>query len=96
MRVDLMHHNGEHHLVAIDYFSGYIFTDRITSETAETITDTLNQVFKRLGLVESIITDNGPCFKSDKFKQFCEILEINHVTSSPHYHQSNGRVKRAI
>ena len=94
--VDLMNYSGGHHLVTIDYFSGYIFTDQVTSETAEAIIDVMLKNFMKLGLAEAVMSDNGPCFKSEKFKQLCSSLGIEHITSSPHYHQSNGRVERAI
>ena len=55
----------------------------------------LNNIFRRFGLPEKIISDNGPCFSSDSFQTFCEQLDIGHITSSPHYHQSNGRAERA-
>ena len=47
-------------------------------------------------MVEEIYSDNGPCFKSATFAQFCQDMEISHQTSSPHFHQSMGRVERAI
>ena len=47
-------------------------------------------------LIEKVISDNGPCFKSEKFQSFCSQFEIHHTPSSPHYHQSNGRAERAI
>ena len=56
----------------------------------------MNSNFRKFGLPERIISDNGPCFRSDKFQRFCDQLEIGHITSSPHYHQSNGRAERAV
>ena len=94
--VDLMHHQGEDFLVTIDYFSGYTFTDKISSQTAESVIKTLNHNFRKLGLAEKMITDNGPCFKSEKFTKYFAEIGVEHITSSPHYHQSNGRVERAI
>ena len=94
--MDLMDFKGQTFVVTIDYFSGYITCNHIRSETSEAVIKAVNNDFRKLGLPESIITDNGPCFKSAKFAQFCEDLEIHHVTSSPHYHQSNGRAERAI
>jgi transposase InsO family protein len=94
--VDLMHFKGKNILVSIDYYSGYIFVDFLTSETSDAVIRALNNHCRKFGLVERIISDNGPCFKSDKFREFCTELEINHTTSSPHFHESNGRAERAI
>ena len=55
-----------------------------------------NNIFRKFGLPEKIISDNGPCFRSNNFRRFCDQLDIGHVTSSPYYHQSNGRAERAV
>lgn len=94
--MDIMAHKGEHVLVAIDYFSGYITVDHLHRETSEAVIERVSDNCRKFGLPEKIITDNGPCFRSQKFDSFCEKLEIQHLTSSPHFHQSNGRAERAI
>ena len=83
-------------IVAIDYFLGYILMDDLQAEAAESVILSLNHNFRRFGLTESIITDNGPCFRSQQFHNFCQSLEIKHITSSPYYHEGNGHVERAI
>ncbi len=94
--MDLVTFQGQHALVTVDYFSGFITFDLINSETTEAVTKVLNSIFQKFGLPEKILSDNGPCFKSNTFKRFCEQLDIGHLISSPHYHQSNGRAERAI
>ena len=84
---DLMDLHGQHILVSIDYYSGCILFDGVNSETAQEVIKTLNNNFKKFWSAEWILTDNGPCFRS---------TDIKHSTSSPHYHQSNGRVGRAV
>ena len=37
-----------------------------------------------------IRSDNGLCYASKEFKELMELFQINHITSSPHYPQSNG------
>ena len=94
--IDLMEHKGGHMIVAIDYISGYILMDDLQAEKAESVISSLNRNFRRFGLTESIITDNGPCFRSQQFHNFCQSLKIEHITSSPYYHEGKGHVKRAI
>jgi transposase InsO family protein len=94
--VDIMVWKNRSALVVVDYFSGYLTVDHLVSETAESVISCLNNIFKKFGLAEQIISDNGPCFKAHKFGEYCDLLEIQHVTSSPHYHESNGRAERAI
>jgi transposase InsO family protein len=94
--VDLMELNGQTGLVTVDFYSGYLTYDVLKNESADSVINALNHLFQKFGLVEEIYSDNGPCFKAEKFSRFCQELEIAHQTSSPHYHQSMGRVERAI
>ena len=94
--VDLMDLRGQTALVAIDFCSGYIKYDPIEGESTDHVMEELNNNFGKLGLVEEIYSDNGPCFKSAKFTHFCRHIEISHQTSSPHYHRSIGCVERPI
>ena len=94
--INLVDFRGKHTLVTVDYFSRFLTYDTLESETTETVTKVLNNIFRKLGLAEKIISGNGPCFRSNNFRRFCDQLDVGHVTSSPYYHQSNGRAERAI
>ncbi len=41
----------------------------------------------------SIISDNGPQFIANDFKEFIRIMEMSHVRTSPHYPQSNSKLE---
>src|SRR5579871_4744301 len=41
-----------------------------------------------------IISDNGPQFIAKDFKEFIRICGMTHVTTSPYYPQSNGKMER--
>ena len=94
--MDLLDYEGRHALVTVDYFSGFLTYDPLRSETSKAVITALNNIYRKFGLSEKILSDNGPCFKSEEFENFCHQLDIKHVTSSPHYHESNGRAERAI
>ena len=42
------------------------------------------------------MSDNGPQFDSSEMKTFANNYGFNHITSSPHYPQSNGLVERTM
>ena len=50
----------------------------------------------RHGVPETVVSDNGPQYSSKEFQQFCKEWEFQHITSSPHYHQSNGQSESAV
>ncbi len=41
-----------------------------------------------------IISDNGPQFIANDFKEFIRHVQITHVKTSPYYPQSNGKIER--
>ena len=46
------------------------------------------------GVYPRIISDNGPQFIARDFKEFIRICGMSHVTTSPYYPQSNGKLER--
>ena len=54
-------------LVTVDYFSGYLIYDILERETTEAVTKVLNNIYRKFGLPEKIISDNGPRFRSNNF-----------------------------
>ena len=94
--MDLVDFQGQHALVTVDYFSGFLTYDILGSETTDAVIKVLYNIFRKCGLAEKIISDNGPCSRSDKFRRFCDQLDIGHITSRPYYHQSKGRAERAV
>ena len=54
------------------------------------VLDALKDVFSDFGMPEAIISDNGPCYKSQEFNSFCAKFEINHITGASYKHQANS------
>lgn len=48
------------------------------------------------GIPCTLLTYNGPQFSSREFRSFAEEWNFHHVTSSPHFPQSNGLVENAV
>ena len=53
-------------------------------------------MFARFGLPDVLVTDNGPQLASAEFAVFVKQKGITHVTSSPHYAQSNDKSENAV
>ena len=83
-------------LIIVDAHSKYIDAHVVSSaRTSATITR-LRQTFAVLGLPITIVSDNGSCFTSDEFEQFCKANGIKHVKCSPYHPSSNGLAERAV
>ena len=48
------------------------------------------------GIPDTVISDNGPQYANQEFKEFARDWGFGHVTSSPIYPQANGEVERAV
>lgn len=81
-------------LVVVDYFSRYYEYDILTSTTTDKVIDSMETIFSRHGQPVTCRSDNGPQFKSEQFKLFCEENGITHVKTTPKYAQANGEVER--
>lgn len=93
---DLFHWEGNEYLICIDYYSNYPEITMLASTSSETVVTHLKSMFSRHGIPQRLVTDNGPQFSSERFKQFARDYQFEHRTSSPRYPQSNGHAERGV
>lgn len=93
---DLLTWNSDHYIVVVDYYSRYFDLEKLKSTTAAAVILKLKKVFAAHGIPEKVISDNGPQFSSKEFENFARTWDFVHVTSSPHYPQSNGLSEKAV
>ena len=78
------------YLVVGDYFSKYLLVKKIPNTSTHLVFKELGIIFTEFGCPFVLKSDNGPCYTSREFHDFLEFYRIHHITSSPHYPQSNG------
>ena len=83
-------------LVVCDYYSNFIVVARLNTVTTRSVLREWLPMFARFGLPDVLVSDNEPQFASAEFAVFVEQKGITHVTSSPHYAQSNGKAENAV
>ena len=64
--------------------------------TGQHIADHFKQIFAEYGWPDTIVSDNGPCYTSEIFKELMKKYQVNHITSLPHYPQSNGLAEKYV
>lgn len=79
----------------IDRFTHWIELAAMNIITAEkTVEQIIHSIVGRYGTPTTILSDNGPQFRSEITSQFCRLLKITHIYSSPYHPQTNGIVER--
>nr|XP_050049913.1 uncharacterized protein K02A2.6-like [Dermacentor andersoni] len=94
--MDLFHLNGQTFILVVDYCSRFPEVVTLRSTTAQAVIDALKSIFARHGIPQEVRSDNGPPFSSQEFAAFAASYGFNHMTSSPHYAQSNGEAERMV
>ena len=96
LATDLFHFEGNSYLLLVDYTSHFPIVHKLRSMTVQYIADHFKQIFGKYGWPDSVISDNGPCYTSEIFKGLNKEYQVNHITSSPHYPQSNDLAEKYI
>ena len=78
------------YILIIDLFSCFLVVRQLHGESTKLVLDALKNVFSDFGIPETIISDNGPYYKSQEFNNFCAKFEINHITGASYNHQANS------
>lgn len=94
--VDIFTVNGDDYLIMVDYYSDYWEVDKLSTTSAEAIIKRCKVHFSAHGIPDIMDTDRGTQLDCKVFKKFSEEWEFSHCTSSPYYHQANGKAESAV
>lgn len=93
---DLFKIEDKSYLIVIDYYSNYIELDKLTTTTSKQVIEKLKKQFSRFGIPRQIISDGGPQYSSNEFKEFTTKWQINHHITSPNHPNSNGKAEAGV
>ena len=93
---DLFSLDGRNFLVTVDYWSNYFELDELRQTDAGQVVRCLRRHFATHGIPDIVVSDNGPQFASDVFRQFAKKWMFKHVTTSPYHPQANGMAESAV
>ena len=93
---DLFTFQDKTYVVVVDIFSHFPFVRQLHGESTKLVLNALKGIFSGFAIPEVIISDNGPCYKSQEFNDFCAKFDIVHQTGASYNHQANSITEHAI
>ena len=78
---DLFVFQDKTYILIIDLFSCFPVVRQLCGESTKLVLDALKDIFSDFGIPKSIISDNGPCYKSQEFNTFCAKFECEGLES---------------
>ena len=88
--------NIENLLCIVDYYNKFPVVKKVGSMSAEDLIQLTTFVFAEFGMPKKFVSDAGPNFISEQFKEFCRCSNIDQVVTLSCHHHSNGKVDACI
>ena len=96
LATDIFHFEGESYMLLVDYTSHFPIVCKLNSMTSQHVINHFKLIFSEYGWPDTLVSDNGPCYASEAFTKIMQEYNVNHITGSPHYPQSNGLVEKFV
>ena len=93
---DIFHFESVSYLLIVGNTSQYSVVHKHMSLTGQHIANHIKLIFSEYSWPEMLVVDNGPCYTLEAFTNLMAQYNINHITSSPHYPQSNGLAEKYV
>jgi hypothetical protein len=93
---DLFEYQNKTYILVVDYYSRWIEARPLPNTQANGVIEVMCSIFATHGIPDIVVSDNGPQYASERFKNFAKSYGFTHTTSSPHYPCSNGEAERAV
>ena len=93
---DIFHFEPKSYLHVVDYTSRFPIVREIKSISAQHIAEHFKLIFSEYSWPDTLVSDNGPCYVAKTFTSLMKEYTVNHITSSPHYPQSNGLAEKFV
>ena len=93
---DIFFFESKSYLLVVDYTGRFPIVRELKSMSAQHITEHFRLIFSEYGWLDTLVSDNGPCYVAEAFTNLMKEYAVNHITSSPHYPQSNGLAEKFL
>ena len=96
LAADIFYFEVVSYLLVVDYTSQFLVVHKPKSMTAQHVARHFKLIFSVYGWLDTLVSDNGPCYSAEAFTNLMGEYSINHITSSLHYPQSNGLAEKFV
>ena len=93
---DLFTWDNKNYLLVVDYYSRYFEVKELSNMKSSTVINKMKGIMARWGISEKVISDNGPCYKSQEFAEFARQWDFDHQVISAYHSQSNGLSEKFV
>ena len=93
---DIFHYKSQSYLLIVDYTSRFPIVRKLKSMSAQHVAKHFKSIFSEYGWPDTLVSDNGLCYVAEIFTNLMKEYAVNHITSSPHYPQSDGLAKKFV
>lgn len=83
-------------IITVDDYSNFFEIRAVSDTRSSSVITSLKWQFARDGISSIVGYDNGPQFSPSDFKMFSKEWDFEHITSSPHYARSDGKIEKAV
>ena len=80
----------------VDFFSRFLEIVKLCSTSSQIVVSQLKVIMSRMGGCDTLVTDGGPQYSSQQFRDFVKLYGIRHIVSSPRYPRGNSTSERAV
>ena len=87
---------GHMFLIVVDSYSKWLEVIIMQSTIAAKTIEQLRNIFARNGIPQQLVSDNGPQFVSDEFRNFMKVNCIRHIRTAVYHPASNGEAERFV
>ena len=94
--IDIYTHSSVNYLIIVDYFSDYFEFEKLSDMSSPAVIEICKRCFARLGIPETVHSDNGHRFSAREFATFTNEWDFQHTTCSPYHSQSNGKAYSSV
>lgn len=81
-------------IVCVESLTKYVMLSAVKDTKTQPVIRFLNEIINQFGVPRRLITDQGTCYTSKAFKNFCKQSGIKHVQNAVATPRANGQVER--